>query len=87
MAPTLSSTQADARFDGGVAPTVAKDRFTDVGEALAGIMHATYTPDVRARAPRSGRSDDARISQLFAAPALGGSPVRRSAFCSRRQYV
>ena len=87
MASTLRSTHADARVDGGVAPTVAKDRFTDVGEALAGIMHATYTPDVRARAPRSGRSDDARISQLFAAPALGGSPVRRSAFCSRRQYV
>jgi hypothetical protein len=36
MASTPSSTQADERFDGGVAPTMAKDRFTDVGEALAG---------------------------------------------------
>ena len=75
MASTLSSTQADERFDGGVAPTVAKDRFTDVGEALAGIMHATYTPDARARAPGSGRSDDARISQSFAAPALGAADL------------
>jgi hypothetical protein len=75
MASTLSSTQADERFDGGVAPTVAKDRFTDVGEALAGIIHATCTPDARARGPGSDRSDDARISQSFAAPALGAADL------------
>ena len=42
MASTLSSTQADPRFDGGVAPTVAKD-FTDVEEALARLVHTSYT--------------------------------------------
>jgi hypothetical protein len=74
MASTLRSTHADARVDGGVAPTVAKDRFTDVGEALAGLMHATCTPDARARGP-GDRSDDARISQSFAAPALGAADL------------
>jgi hypothetical protein len=44
MASTLSSTQADPRFHGGVAPTVAKE-FTDVEEALARLVHASYTPE------------------------------------------
>src|SRR3974377_1718598 len=71
MASTLSSTQADARFEGGVTPTVAKDRFADVEEALARRMHATCTPDARARGLGADRSDGAPICQSFAAPALG----------------
>jgi len=68
MASTLSSTQADARFDGGVAPTVATDRFTDIAAALARLVRET-------RGPGSDRTDDARISQSFAAAALGAADL------------
>jgi hypothetical protein len=80
MASTLSSTQADPRFDSGAAPTMAKDGFTSVEEALAGLEEALAsfvhqavndTPDARPRAPTSDRSADASISQSFAAARLG----------------
>jgi hypothetical protein len=45
MASTLSSMQADPRFGGGVAPTVAKDLFTDVEESLANLVRANYAPE------------------------------------------
>jgi hypothetical protein len=78
MASTLSSTQADPRFDGGVAPTVAKDRFTGVEEALTRLAHqaASDTPDARPRVPASDRSAEARISQSFAAATLGPADLR-----------
>src|SRR5690348_1027071 len=80
MASTLSSTQADPRFDSGAAPTMAKDCFTSVEEALAGLEEALAsfvhqavndTPVARPRGPASDRSADASISQSFAAARLG----------------
>jgi hypothetical protein len=76
MASTRSSTQADPRFDGGAAPTVAKDHFTDVEEALARLAHASYLPDAPGRGPTSDRSADARISQSLTAPTLGAADLR-----------
>lgn len=69
----LSSMQADPRFDGGVAPTVAKDRFTGVEEALGKLAHqaASDMPDAGPCGPASDRSADARISPSFAGATLG----------------
>src|SRR5215469_10663533 len=49
-----SSTPAEPPPDGALAPTVAKDRFTGVEEALAKLAHkaASDAPDLRARAHR-----------------------------------
>jgi pyruvate/2-oxoglutarate dehydrogenase complex dihydrolipoamide acyltransferase (E2) component len=78
MVSTLGSTQADPRFDGGVAPTVAKNPFTGVDEALARLAYqaASDTPDARPRGPASDRTSDARISQSFAAATLGPADLR-----------
>ena len=45
MASTLSSTQADPRFDDGVAPRVEKDLFSEVEESLARLVHASFAPE------------------------------------------
>jgi hypothetical protein len=74
MASTWSSTQLDPPFDDPAA-AVAKDQFTDVEEAVARLVHATYPPDARVRGPASDRSADARISQSFAAT-LGSADLR-----------
>jgi hypothetical protein len=76
MASTRSSTRADPRFDGGAAPTVAKDHFADVEEALARLAHASYPPDAPGRGPASDRSADARISQSLTAATLGAADLR-----------
>jgi hypothetical protein len=58
-------------LDGGVAPTAAKDRFTNVEEALTRLAQQTAsdTPDARPRAPASVGSADA--SRSIAAATLG----------------
>jgi len=76
MASTRGSTQAEPRFDGGVAPTVAKDHFTDLEQALASLVRASYPPDARAGGPASDGPADARISQSFAAVTLGAADLR-----------
>jgi hypothetical protein len=76
MVSTRMSTQAEPRFDGGVGPTVAKDAFTAVEEALATLVQASYPPDARGRGPASDRSADARISQSFAAGTPGAADLR-----------
>jgi len=76
IALTRGSTQAEPRFDGGVAPTVAKDHFTDLEQALASLVRASYPPDARAGGPASDGSADARISQSFAAATLGAADLR-----------
>src|SRR5262249_42843874 len=65
MASTLSSMQADPRFDDGVATTGSNDPFTDVEEAVARLVHASFPPDARARGPASDGSAAAHISQSF----------------------
>jgi hypothetical protein len=75
MASTRSSTQSDPPFDGDAAPAVAKDHFTDVEEALARFVHASYPPDARVRGPAPDRSVGAR-SQSFAAAPLGFADLR-----------
>jgi hypothetical protein len=72
MASTWTPTQADRRFD----TMVAEDHFTDIEQALAGLVHACYPPDERGRGSASGRSADARISQSFAAGTLGAADLR-----------
>ena len=73
--------QADPRFDDGVAPTGSKDPFTDVEEAVARLVHASFPPDARARGPASDGSAAAHISQSFVAATLGaadlGPPIPR----------
>jgi hypothetical protein len=76
MASTLSATRDalrldDPLLDGGVAPTMAKDRYTSVEEALTRLAHqtASHTPDARASAPAPVGSADA--SQSIAAATLG----------------
>jgi hypothetical protein len=76
MASTWTSTQADPRFDGDVAPMVAEDPFIDIEQALARLVHASYPPGARRRGPASDRSADARISQSFAAGTLGAADLR-----------
>src|SRR5262249_38340318 len=76
MASTLSSTQADPRFDGDAAPAVWKDPLTEVEEALARLVHASYPPDARAREPAFDRSGDARISRSFDEATLGAAEPR-----------
>jgi len=85
MASTLSATRADPLFDGNVVPTVAKDRFTGVEEALTRLAHeaASDTPDARPSGPASDRSADAHISRSFAAVTLG--PADLSAQIPRAQ--
>lgn len=87
MASTLSTTQADPRFDGGVAPTVTKDHFTDVEEALVRLVHANFTSDARARAPAFDRSVDARIPQSFEAAMLGPAGRQRAESVRERRSL
>ena len=55
-ASTESSTQADPRHDGGAARTGSNgDPFTDVEEAMARLVHASYPADARARGEGSDR--------------------------------
>jgi hypothetical protein len=60
-------------LDGGVAPTVDKDRFASVEQALTRLAHqgASDAPDARPRGPASVEAVDARMSQSFAAATLG----------------
>jgi hypothetical protein len=76
MASTWTSTQADPHFDGDVDPVVAEATFTNVEQALARLVQASYPPDARGRGPASDRSADARISQRFAAGTLGVADLR-----------
>jgi len=76
MASTRDSTRAEPRFDGDVVPTVEKDHFTDLEQALARLVRASYPPDARAGGSASGGSADARISQSFAAATLGPADLR-----------
>ena len=76
MASTRGSTRAEPRFDGDVVPTVEKDHFTDLEQALARLVRANYPPDARAGGSASGGSADARISQSFAAATLGAADLR-----------
>jgi len=74
MASTRGSTQAEPRFDGGV---IAKDHLTDLEQALASLVRASYPPDARAAgALASDESADVRISQSFAAATLGAADLR-----------
>jgi len=85
MASTLSATRDDPLLDGGVAPAVEKDRYASVEEALTRLAHqgASDTPDARPREPASVGAADARVSQSFAAGALG--PADLSAQLPREQ--
>ena len=78
MASTQGSTRADPRFDGGVAPTVAKAPFTGVEEALARLAHqaASDTPDARPRGPASDRSAEA-LAVATLGPADLRAPIPR----------
>ena len=76
MASTGSSTQTDTGFAGGDATTVAKDHFTDLEQALARLVHASYPTDPRVSAPASDGSVDAGISRSFAAATLGAADLR-----------
>jgi type VI protein secretion system component VasK len=83
-ASTQSSTQADVRLGGGVAPTLSTDDpFTDVEDAMARLVHASYPPDAKARGPASDRAD-ACISQSFAAVTLGTADLRQPIVRERR---
>jgi pyruvate/2-oxoglutarate dehydrogenase complex dihydrolipoamide acyltransferase (E2) component len=77
--------EADPRFDGGVAPAVAKGRFTGVEEAVATLAHqaTSDTHDARPRGPASDRSAEAHIAQSFVAATLG--PADLSARIPRGQ--
>jgi hypothetical protein len=76
MASTRSSTQANPRVDDGVAPTAVENHFTDVEQALATLVHASYPPDARAPGRASERSTDARVSRSFGAGMLGAADLR-----------
>jgi hypothetical protein len=71
MASTLSSTQGDPHFDGGVATMVSKDPFTGVEDVLARLAHqaASNAPDVPPREAASDCSTDAE-------PKLGAADLR-----------
>src|SRR5262249_34853097 len=58
-------------------PTVEKDRFSGVEEALQKLAHqaASDTPEVRPAAPAPDLSADARMSQSPAAATLGPADV------------
>lgn len=81
MASILSATRddpledplVDPVLDGGVAPTVDKDRFASVEQALTRLAHqgASNTPDAQPRGPASIGAADACMSQSFAAATLG----------------
>jgi len=68
--------QDDPRSDSDVDPTVTEDRFTDLEQALARLVHSSYPPDAPERAPAPDRSADARTSQSFAAPTLDAADLR-----------
>jgi hypothetical protein len=77
IASTQSSTQADSRRDGDVAPTVPQDDpFTDVEEAMARLVHASYPSDARGLAPGFDGAD-ARISEPLIAVTLGTADLRQ----------
>src|ERR1051325_7188195 len=73
MVSTLSATRVGPLPKGGVAPTVATDRFASVEEALTKLSRqtASETPDAPARGPASVGSADACVSQSLAAATLG----------------
>src|SRR5689334_19888418 len=76
MASTLSSIQADPRFDDDVVSTVSQDPFAEVEEAVARLVHASFPPDARARGAASDGSAGAPISQSLAAVMLGAADLR-----------
>ncbi len=63
MPSTPRSTHADPPFGGGDAATAAKDVFTDVEEALARLVRASYPPELRAQ-----RADPPRAHSPRAQP-------------------
>src|SRR5215469_6232912 len=64
-----SSTAAEPPLDGALTPTVAKDRFTGVEEALAKLAHkaANDAPDLRTPAPRPDSAAVPRMPPPLAA--------------------
>jgi hypothetical protein len=77
MASIGISTQAEPSFYAGdAATTVAKDHFTELEQALATLVQASYPTDAPAGGPVFDGSADPRVSQSFAAVTLGAGELR-----------